>query len=294
MSKQKSLRIAFFGSSEFARVILDELISRDISPILIISQPDEPQGRGLKVVPTPVKKRAQELNLDAVTPKSLKPEDVPAELLNSEWDLFIVAAYGLLIPKKILDLPLHGTLNVHPSLLPKLRGASPIQTAILNDERESVGTTIILLDEEMDHGSIVAQARISLEDWPIGKKTLEALLAEQSGVLLAETIQPWVKGDITPEPQNHADATFTKKIKREDGFISLKDDPYRNFLKICALEGWPGTFFFVDRGEKKIRVKIAGAEYMDNKLHIKRVVPEGKSEMAYEDFLRGQRMKLEL
>lgn len=290
MTKRTPLRIAYFGTSPFAATILKTLCENNLAPALVITQPDAPKGRGLVLAESAVKSIAKTLEIDTVTPESLKSDHVPEELSNSEWDLFIVAAYGIFIPNKLLELPKHGCLNVHPSLLPKLRGASPIVSAILNDEQHSVGTSIILLDEEMDHGPIVAQARITLDEWPLGKDTLEPLLAEQSGMLLAETIRPWTSGEITAEPQDHNEATFTRKITKDDGLLDLSGDAYKNYLKYCALEGWPGTYFFVERSGKQIRVKIAEAEFVGGHFTPLRVIPEGKPEMAYSDFQRGSRM----
>jgi methionyl-tRNA formyltransferase len=280
-------RIVYFGTSTFAARILEILIERGQAPLLVVTQPDQPQGRGLVMQPTPVKLLAEKHSIDVVTPETLKAHDIPPELSNSEWDLGIVAAYGMFIPDSLLALPRRGMLNVHPSLLPALRGPSPIVSAILRDEKESIGTTIILLDSEMDHGPIVAQARVTLDEWPIGAKTLEALLAEQSGELLADAIEPWLTGDIEAEPQDHTAATFTKKISKEDGRLDLSGSAYENYLKICALEGWPGTHFFVQKNGKNIRVKIAGAIYEGGRLAITRVIPEGKKEMTYSEFTRG-------
>lgn len=280
-------RIVYFGTSAFAARILEILIERGHSPLLVVTQPDQPQGRGLVVQPTPVKVLAEKHGIDVVTPDTLKPHDVPPELMNSEWDLGIVAAYGLFIPDSLLALPKRGMLNVHPSLLPALRGPSPIVSAILRDEKDSVGTTIILLDSEMDHGPIVAQARVTLDEWPIGAKTLESLLAEQSGELLADAVDPWISGEIEAEAQDHAAATITKKISKDDGRIELSGNAYENYLKICALEGWPGTYFFIKREDKEVRVKISEATYEGGRLEITKVIPEGKKEMAYSDFTRG-------
>ncbi len=280
-------RIVYFGTSAFAARILDILIERGHAPLLVVTQPDQPQGRGLLVQPTPVRVMAQKHGIDVVTPPTLKPNDVPAELINSEWDVGIVAAYGLFIPDDLLSLPRRGMLNVHPSLLPRLRGPSPIVSAILRDEKDSVGTTIIQLDSEMDHGPIVAQARVTLDEWPIPAKTLESLLAEQSGELLSDALAPWIHSEIEAEEQEHDAATVTKKIHKEDGQINLSGNAYENYLKICALEGWPGTYFFIQKDGKELRVKITEAVYEGGRLEILKVIPEGKKEMAYSDFMRG-------
>ena len=207
-------------------------------------------------------------------------------LSTTHYQLFIVAAYGKILPKDLLQIPKHGSLNVHPSLLPKFRGASPVRSAILENVPET-GVTLMLMDEKMDHGPIIAQAKttIALEDWPPHARILEEMLAREGGTLLAEVLPDWILGKITPEPQDDTKATFCKKIKKEDGLIDLSADPYANYLKIRAFDGWPGTFFFEKRADKDIRVKITDAEFKNGKLLIKRVTPEGKKEMEYKVFL---------
>ena len=182
-TKKEPLRIAFFGTPTFATAVLDELHAVGITPLLVVTQEDKPRGRDLAVSPTEVKAWAQAHEVDVIEPHNLVNSNALGILLNTEWDLFIVAAYGKIIPKRILDLPKFGTLNVHPSLLPKLRGASPVRTAILADQKDAVGISIIKLDEEMDHGPIIAQARIEPEDWPVGAVMLEELLAHEGGKL---------------------------------------------------------------------------------------------------------------
>ena len=290
---RSNYRIVFFGTPKFSTMVLDELEATGMVPTLMVTAPDKPVGRGMVLTPPPVKTWAVKHGIDVIQPETLT--EVPEELLNTEWDLFIVAAYGKILRKQILDLPHHGTLNVHPSLLPRLRGASPIISAIVTDERET-GVSIMLLDEEMDHGPLVAQASVTIEEdpqaggWPVRASVLEALLAHEGGKLLAEVIPDWMEGKITPSAQDHAKATFTKKIIKEDGLIDLSGDPYENYKKIQAFDEWPGTYFFVDPPAggmgKKIRVKIADATFQDGKLTITRVIPEGKREMNYQDFIR--------
>ncbi len=285
--RQSRSRIGFFGTPRFAVYVLEELVKRGIEPALVVTAPDKPAGRGLALKKSEVKEWAEEHDIDVRTPTSLRERDPETDILfNSEWDLFIVAAYGYLIPSDILRLPRHGSLNVHPSLLPRFRGPSPIESAILADEKET-GVTIMLLDEKLDHGPIIAQASIAPEPWPIRASILEEILARAGGELLAETIPPWLEGTLTPEPQDDSKATFTKKIEKEDGEIDLLGDAYQNYLKFCAYDEWPGTYFFAARGGKDVRVKIADAEYTEGKFSPTRVIPEGKREMDYTDFLRG-------
>ncbi len=297
--KGKDLKLGFFGTPRFAVSVLEELVKGGIEPALIVTASDKPAGRGLALKKSDVKKWAEKQGLDVITPKSLRAEEPVTEILfNSEWDLFIVAAYGYLIPFDVLKLARYGSLNVHPSLLPRFRGPSPIESAILADEKET-GVTIMLLDEELDHGPILAQASIAPEPWPIRASILEEILARAGGELLAEVIPRWVlessytydededSDTIKPEPQDHSRATFTKKIEKEDGEIDLANDGYQNYLKFCAYDEWPGTYFFAERNEKKIRVKITNAEFAVGEFRVLRVIPEGKREMNYVDFVRG-------
>jgi methionyl-tRNA formyltransferase len=278
MSSQTSQKIAFFGTPKFAVTILEEMKKAGLVPALFITAPDKPKGRGLVMTPSPVKIWAQENNIKTGTQFT--------DLTDESWDLFIVAAYGKIIPENILEIPKYKTLNVHPSLLPKFRGPSPIEASILNDDRD-VGVSIMRLDKEIDHGPIVAQEKTPLNTWPIEAPILEDICARQGGALLAKIIPDWLDGKITEKEQDHARATFCNKITKADGLIDLDADPYANYLKICAYSGWPGTYFFKQHGGKNIRVAIKKVMYQDGQLNILTVVPEGKSEMPYLDFLRG-------
>ena len=276
MSNQNAT-IAFFGTPQFAVYVLEELLEAGIEPSIIVTAPDRPAGRGLALTAPPVKEWAESQNIPALQPESLRGHNDALDLLtNSEWDLFIVAAYGKILPKEIIDLPRRGVLNVHPSLLPRFRGASPVETQILEDEKET-GVTIMQIDEEMDHGPIVAQASITPEEWPVRASILEELLAREGGKLLAEAIPPWLNEEFEASAQDHDNATFTKKIKKENGEIDLNADGYQNYLKFCAYDEWPGTFFF--KGGK--RIKITDAEYKNGVFVPRKVIPEGKKETDY-------------
>ncbi len=185
---------------------------------------------------------------------------------------------------------------MHPSLLPKLRGASPIESAILEDAKDAVGVSIMLMDEKMDHGPVLTQARIELEGWPPRASVLRALLSAEGGALLAETIPEWIAGNITPEAQKESEATFCGKFSKADAELDLSigrqvspAEAYKNFLKIRAFDTSPRAFFFtspLEGGGKKIRVLVTDAAYEDGELRITRVIPEGKKEMPYKDFLK--------
>jgi methionyl-tRNA formyltransferase len=278
------MKFAFFGTDEFAVHVLETLKSRGLTPSIVISTPDKPQGRKLIITPSPSKVWAEKENITVLQPDKLNDKDFLEEL-GVDWDIFIVAAYGKIIPPFIFNLPRHTTLNIHPSLLPKLRGPSPVATAILHDLRDT-GITIMNIDKEMDHGPIVAQKAHHVDEWP-ERETLETMFAIMGANLLADILPNYVNGKITPEPQDDTDASYCNVITKEMGLIDLNDRPYDNLRKIQALHGWPGTYFFVEHKGKKIRVSIKKAHYSENTLTIERVIPEGKNEMAYTDFLRG-------
>ena len=277
--------MVFFGTPPFAVSILEALKKEDLLPKLIVTAPDTPQGRGLVLTPPAVKVWADAHNIPTIQPASLT-QTIPEELTTSSWDFFIVAAYGKILPQTLLDLPTHGTLNVHPSLLPQYRGASPIEGQILNDAPE-IGVTIMLMDAKLDHGPILLQEILTPPSWPLTKDRLTDLFAHTGGVLLVETIHGILDETITPQPQDHAQATFTGKIEKKDGEITLADNPYQNYLKYCAYHPWPGTFFFAQKNGKEVRIKIADAEYIDNSFLPRFVIPEGKQKISWEDFQKA-------
>jgi len=277
----------FFGTSRFSVILLEELKTKfDITPSLIVTAPDRPVGRKQIITPPPVKEWAIENDIDTFQPEKLKDEDLLAELKN--FKLFIVASYGKIIPQVVLDIPKLGTLNVHPSLLPSYRGASPIQNQILNNEPH-VGTTIMLMDAQMDHGAILKQKQVTFEQnkFPAPYTDVEEKLAEESATLLAEVLPSWISKEITPQEQDHEKATFTKIIEKVDGEISLSDDDFKNYLKYLAYHEWPKTFFFFEHEGKKLRAIITDASYDDGKFIIKKIIPEGKNEIDYKVFTKN-------
>lgn len=300
-----NLRIAFWGTSRFSVFVLNGLAQTGLLPALIITAPAKPKGRGLVLTPSDVKVWADAHNIPTLEPAEIKSDKFLETLARhnfdeqnlggrgTDWDLFIIASYGKIISRTILDLPKHGTLNVHPSLLPKLRGATPLQSAILEDvpvgEPHQTGVTIMLIDEEVDHGPIVAQEKLVVQHWPPKESDLEETLGVLGGKILAETIPSWISGDITPVAQNHDLATYTKKISKADAHISLDDNSAQIYRKIHAFNIWPRTYFTAMRSNREVRVVITEARFENNALVIDRVIPEGKREMTYEEFLRGQK-----
>lgn len=276
-----SKNFVFFGTSAFSVKVLETLESEGFVPACVITMPDRPKGRGLVVTPSPVKIWAQSKNIPVLQPEKL---DSPShlQLPTSNVQLFVVASYGNIIPKVILDIPPFGSLNIHPSLLPKLRGATPIQSAILLGLKET-GVTIMLMDEKMDHGPIVAQEKSPLAGSESAPE-LEEKLAVQGAKLLAKTIPLWLEKKIEAIPQNDVDATFTKKFSKEDGLIDLAGNAEENYRKIRAFTDTIGTYFVHQKADQKIRVRIKKASFSSSVLHIERVIPENGKEISYSDF----------
>ena len=280
----KDINIAFFGNSEFSLKVLEELKKNGITPDIIVTTPDKPQGRKMVLTPTQTKVWAENNSIEYIEPEKLKDESFLKKISN--YNLYIVASYGKIIPKIVIDLPQYKVLNVHPSLLPKYRGPSPLQEQIINDEK-NVGVSIMLIDEQVDHGDIITQKKVDISGWPVGFNSLQEILAKEGAKLLSEIIPDWVKGKIEPIKQKDTEATFTKKVEKIDGFLNLSSDSYKNFLKTLAFEDWPKTYFEVIKNDEKIRVIIKKATYKDGLFEILSVVPEGKKEMDYRSFLNG-------
>ncbi len=280
---------AFFGTDSFSVTVLDCLQQSGLTPSLIITAPDRPAGRGHEMQSPAVKNWAEKNAVPFMQPEKMDVEFVAA-LSAKTFDVFALASYGKIVPQAVLDIPRRGVLNVHPSLLPKYRGASPIESAMLDDSRET-GVTIMLMDSKMDHGPVVAQEKVFFAEWP-SKTKVEEELANLGGHILARVLPQWILGTIEAADQAHESATVTKKISKEDGSVEFATlfeiaNARKNFLKIKALNPWPGAFFFIKHGEKEIRIKILDADFSDNKLIIKRVIPEGRKEMSWSDFEKG-------
>lgn len=286
-------KMAFFGGEPLSVPTLEKLKTAGIIPSLIVCNPDRPAGRGQKLTPPPVKVWAEENDIEVFQPTSYKNKESLARILNEEWDLFVVVAYNFILPKWFLELPKKGVINVHPSLLPKLRGASPIRTAILEDRREEIGVSIMLMDEKMDHGPILDQTlmEISDENWPVTGPELDLALAHMGGTMLAEVIPAWLSGEISPQEQEHDVATYTKRFTKEDAKLVINPRELPSGIeakhalnKITAFSGIGDAYFEY----KDIRVKIKQAELAtDSSLRLLRVTPAGKAEMDFSQYLQS-------
>jgi methionyl-tRNA formyltransferase len=285
------MKYVFWGSPEFAAIILEKLIEAGFAPEAVVCNPDKPVGRKKIIAPPPVKQRI--LNLESRIKnkiKILQPESFNSSLVSHlsslNPDFFIVASYARIIPKEILKIPRLGTVGVHPSLLPKYRGPSPIQTAILNDEKET-GATLYLMDEKIDHGPIISNEKLEMrnEDY----ETLMKKLAELGAELLIKLFPSMGALQLTGalEPQDESLATYTKKFKTEDAYIKPEGLEKAEKIggeiaakierKIRALNPEPGVYTFI----KAKRTKLLEAELdSQGKLRLKKIQIEGKKPIS--------------
>ncbi len=244
----KELKIIFFGTPEFSVPAFRFLIENHYQILAAVTSPDKPIGRKKILTPPPIKIFAQQNNIPVFQPTSLKNPSASSGQENEFFkkfkelkpDLCVIIAYGKIIPQNYLELPQYGFVNIHPSLLPKYRGPSPIQSAILNGEKET-GVTIMLADEETDHGPILNSIKYEVPGIKYFKEIYQEL-AEIGAKLLIETLPGYINGAIQPKQQNHSEATFTKMINREDGRINWNQSAEQIYNQIRALNPEPGTW----------------------------------------------------
>ena len=307
-----ALRIIFMGTPELARVSLEALLaSSDFELVAVATQPDRPKGRDLKLLPSPVKETALRRSIPVLQPERARNEDFLQALESLKPDLIAVAAYGQILPKKILDLPPFGCLNVHTSLLPKYRGAAPIQWALLNDETET-GVTIMKMDVGMDTGDILTQERtpISAEDT---SETLHDRLAQIGGRLLVQTIHGHVADRIQPRPQPAEGVSYAPKIKKQDGLIDWSQPARTIWNRVRGLVPWPGAFTHLPPLAHPVLLKIWQAEVLQqagrpgvileadkngivvgcgkDALHILALQREGSRRLSAKEFLIGHPLR---
>lgn len=268
------MKFVFFGTPDIASQTLEALCSSGFIPGLVVTNPDAAVGRKQVITPSPTKTLAQSKGIPVLDPQRLD-EEAQQKIKEYRCDYAIVVAYGKILPKELIDSFPLGILNIHYSLLPKYRGASPVEAALLNDDR-TTGVTIQRMVFELDAGDILAHLEMPIEtdDTTL---TLRNKLVEAGSKLLIETLPLYLENKLTPTKQDSALVTLSHKLKKADGEISLQDPDRLNWNKYRAYAAWPGIFFFQD-GK---RVKVTKAEFVDNKFVIKRVVPEGKKEQDW-------------
>ncbi len=278
---KKKIKFVFFGTPEFSTIILNELKKEDYLPSLIITAQNKPIGRKHVVTSPPVKEWGEKNNIEVWQVNH--PKEVIEKLRGRPEELYIVASYGYIIPKSILDIPKYGILNVHTSLLPKYRGASPIESALLNGDKET-GSTIIKMIYKMDAGPILKQTIISLNN-TITKPELFNILAHDGGKLLAGTIEPYFNGEILEQEQDEAQVSYCGKLTKEDANLTDIKNNLEKWNRYRAFHGWPGSFIF----DGDIRLKIVNAVFENERFIIKKIIPAGKKEITYKQYLENKK-----
>lgn len=272
--QNNNLKFIYWGTPEVASRTLEILIKSGYIPQAVVTSPNKPAGRGLHLIPTPVKILAEKYNIEVISPEKIDQE-FTNKLSNFKTELNIVVAYGKILPQNIIDLPIYSTINIHYSLLPKYRGASPLESALLNGDMET-GVTIQKMALKMDTGPIIATEKINIDD-QITKDILKEKLIDLGAKLLVKILPDYLEGNITLKNQNENEVSYCTKIEKKDGEINLNGDAQSNWNKYRAYSGWPGVFFFKD-GK---RIKITQACFEDGKFIIKKIIPEGKAEQDY-------------
>ena len=303
------MRILFMGTPGFAIAPLEQLILNKFQVVAVYTQPDKPAGRGRSLVPPPVKKAALALKLPVVQPANLKEAEVVARLADFHPDAIVVAAFGQILPQSVLDIPRYGCINLHPSLLPRFRGASPVVAAILAGD-EFTGVSLMLMDSGLDTGPILAQKSVAISP----QDTTGALtdkLSQIAAELLPEVLVRWTGGEITPQPQKETEATYSAPITKEEGEIDWHLPAVDTWRRVRAFQPWPGCY--TRWGGKRLEIIEAislsgkgtlavgqvvalnkeraafGVNTGEGILGVLKLQLEGKRAMPAAEFLRGQR-----
>ena len=297
-------KIVFMGSPDFALPTLKALVE-NFEVVGVVTKPDKKSGRGQKTSPSPIKKLALSLGLDVYQPKSLKSSSFLEKLDHWKPDLIIVAAFGKILPKSVLDYPKYGCINVHASLLPRWRGAAPINAAILHGDEYS-GVTIMKMAEGLDTGDIISQCSIPI----LGEETAGSLfvkLSELGAKLLIDTIPVYLNGKIISRIQDDLISTYAPMLKKEDGIIDPNKSAMQISRQIRAYNPWPGSQLIYNEnilkihkvsifasqtyniGTRFVHEKKPALQTLDGILILERVQKSGKKAINGEDFLRGVR-----
>ena len=304
------MRILFMGTPEFAVFSLRALVEAGMDVVAVVTQPDQPKGRGYILTPPPVKVYAEERGIPVYQPERLKNGAFDETLAKIDPELIVVTAYGKILPKSVLEYPKFGCVNVHGSLLPEYRGAAPMQRAILEGKRET-GITTMLMDEGLDTGKMLLQARV-----PIGPndnfETIHDKMGAAGAPLLVETIRRLAAGNITPTAQDDSKSTYAAKIEKSDCKIDFSESAQRVHDRIRALSPVPLAFTRLPDGKL---LKVAASELTDEKfapspagtvlsisggaitvacgsgaVRLLELIPEGKSRMSAAAFINGRKI----
>lgn len=254
------MRLVFAGTPDFAATALKALIAAGHTIVGVYSQPDRPAGRGRKLQPSPVKQVALDHEIPVFQPETLKTAEAQKQLADLKPDVMIVAAYGLILPKAVLDIPTHGCLNIHASLLPRWRGAAPIQRAIAAGDAET-GITIMQMDEGLDTGAMLLKSLTAIDTSDTGG-SLHDRLAELGGKAIIKALELLEKGELTGEPQNDDLACYASKLSKTEGHIDWATEATAIERLVRAFNPWPGTY--TDLGDQRIRIHEARALVTDS------------------------------
>lgn len=303
------MRVVFMGSPDFAVPSLEHLVLNKYEVAAVYTQPDRPAGRGRSVISSPVKQAALAWGLPIVQPASLKDASAVAQLAELHPEVIVVAAFGQILPQSVLDIPPYGCINIHPSLLPKFRGAAPVPAAILSGAALT-GVSVMLLDKGMDTGPVLLQAAVSISPQD-NNGSLTGKLAQVGARLLTEALVRWQRCEIKPQPQNNAEATYTRPFTKADGRIDWDLPAVGIWRRVRAFMPWPGCYTIwqgrqlkiveaapLDRDEtvqpgQVVALNRDGAAFGvgtgEGILGVIQVQLEGKRAMSAAEFLRGQR-----
>ena len=298
------MKLVFCGTPRFAVPTLEKLVTGGFEVPLVVTQPDKPRGRGLELAPSPVKSRALELGLPVVQPDKIKNnEEFRAQLAALEPQAIVVVGYGRIIPPWMIDLPPLGNINLHASLLPKYRGAAPIQWAIAMGETLT-GVTTMRIDAGLDTGDILLQKEIPVAPGDTAE-TLVSRMAAIGSDLMIETLRGLSAGTIQPRPQDHSRATLAPILKREDGLIDFQRTAAEITNRLRGFQPWPGAFTTFRGKQLQVwqakpaaaalppgEIKVEGERLLvgcgqNTALELLEVQPEGKKRMAARDFVHG-------
>lgn len=302
-------KVVFMGTPDFSLPVLERLEQSELDVVAVYTRPDKPRGRGLRVEASPVKRWAQQHGLRVMQPASLRARDVQEELAALRPEVVVVAAYGQILPREVLQIPARGCVNVHPSLLPLYRGASPVVTALL-EGAEVTGVTLMLMDEGMDTGPILAQRKEAIRPSDTAD-TLTPRLFLLGADLLAETLPRWLAGEVVPQPQDEARATVTRPVRREDGEADWMLPALQLERRVRAYTPWPGLYTYwkgrtlkvlestvvpgVGKEKAGLVVPVSQPETVcgvvtgQDILGLKTLLLAGRRPLASQEFVRGYR-----
>ncbi|MFO7772420.1 MAG: methionyl-tRNA formyltransferase [Dehalococcoidia bacterium] len=302
------IRTVFMGTPQFAATILESLLQGPCQVLAVYTQPDKPAGRGHQVAFSPVKNLALERGIPVVQPKTFKSSEVVEELASLQPELIIVAAFAYILPPEVLSLPKFACLNIHPSLLPRHRGASPVANTILCGD-EVTGVTIMLMDAGLDSGPIIAQEEVEVSSTDT-TGSLSSGLADVGARLLLETLPEWLSGELRPQAQDESQATYSQLITSEDAEIDWHLSALQLWRRVRAYNPWPGCYTWLRGKRLKIHEAVpvggtakgepgkvialaeppgVGVVTGHGILGLGQVQLEGKHKMSIDDFARGRR-----